>query len=340
MNSSSSKQPASAQVSNAHDPVLVIAVSSRTLFDLSYEHDIYLKDGVDEYRKHQLAHETEVLNSGIAFSLVKKLLAIKHPETNLPLVEVILVSRNNGDTGLRIFNSIQHYNLNIQRAAFSNGKSPYAYLKAFGAHLFLSAHNQDVELALKAGYASAHLLTRNLEKNLTSGDNNQVRIAFDGDAVLFSDDSEKIYKQEGLAAFKDNEQKKAGIPLTGGPFKPFLLALHNLQSLFKVDETPIRTALVTARSAPSHKRVILTLREWGIRIDEALFVGGLDKAEFLKAFKADIFFDDQLIYIQSASNNRLTSGHVPYGVANANNTTSSSENSDHFARFTCKRKNN
>ncbi len=305
-------------------PVLVIAVSSRTLFDLTDEHDIFLDKGVDEYRAYQLAHEDKILKPGMAFGLVKKLLAISHPKTKVPLVEVVLVSRNNGDTGLRIFNSIQHYGLNIQRAAFSNGKSPYAYLKAFGAHLFLSAHNQDVELALAAGHASAHLMTKNFDQISNQNTDqksqqktdSQVRIAFDGDAVLFSDDSEKIYKQQGLEAFKANEQKKAYIPLTDGPFKPFLLALHQLQSLFKVDETPIRTALVTARSAPSHKRVILTLRKWGIRIDEALFLGGLNKAEFLKAFDADIFFDDQLIHVQSASDSKLTSGHVPHGIAN------------------------
>jgi 5'-nucleotidase len=318
-NSSFSETPKPIEASI--DPVLVIAVSSRTLFDLTDEHDIYLKKGVDEYRSYQLSHESEILKPGIAFKLVKKLLAIEHPKTKMPLVEVVLVSRNNGDTGLRIFNSIQHYGMDIQRAAFSNGKSPYAYLKAFGAHLFLSAHNKDVELALESGYASAHLMTNNLDKDneLNKDTDTQVRIAFDGDAVLFSDESETIYKNKGLQAFKENEHEKAEVPLNDGPFKPFLLALHQLQSLFKVDETPIRTALVTARSAPSHKRVILTLRGWGIRIDEALFLGGLDKAEFLKAFKADIFFDDQLIHIQSASESKLTSGHVPHGVANKKN---------------------
>jgi len=196
MNNSLSSQP-------EYNPVLVIAVSSRTLFDLKAEHDIYLKKGVDEYRSYQLSHESEILKPGIAFTLVKKLLAIKHPITNVPLVEVVLVSRNNGDTGLRIFNSILHYDMNIERAAFSNGKSPYGYLKAFGAHLFLSAHNKDVELALKAGYASAHLMTQNIENDIESEKNinKQVRIAFDGDAVLFSDDSEKIYKQQGLQRF-------------------------------------------------------------------------------------------------------------------------------------------
>ena len=299
-----------------YNPALVIAVSSRTLFDLSDEHQIFLNSGVDEYRQFQLSHEKEILKPGVAFPLINKLLAIKHPESSEPLVEVVLVSRNNGDTGLRIFNSIEHYGLNIQRAAFSNGKSPYAYLKAFEVHLFLSAHNKDVELALKAGYASAHLLTKTTNKENKNDSNKQVRIAFDGDAVLFSDDSERIYKQSGLQAFKENEHKHAEVELDSGPFKPFLMALHTIQALYKVDETPIRTALVTARSAPSHKRVILTLRKWGIRIDEALFLGGLDKAEFLKAFQADIFFDDQLSYIQSASNQHLTSGHVPHGIAN------------------------
>jgi 5'-nucleotidase len=299
-----------------YDPVLVIAVSSRTLFDLTAEHDIFLDKGVDDYRAYQLANEDKVLKPGIAFNLVKKLLAISHPKTQVPLVEVVLISRNNGDTGLRIFNSIQHYGLAIQRAAFSNGKSPYTYLKAFAAHLFLSAHNKDVKMALQAGCASAHLMTQNFDQNINQDNDKQVRIAFDGDAVLFSDDSEKIYKESGLEAFKANEFKKAEVPLSDGPFKPFLSALHQLQNLFKVDDTPIRTALVTARSAPSHKRVILTLRKWGIRIDEALFLGGLDKAEFLKAFKADIFFDDQLIHIQSASGKQLTSGHVPHGIAN------------------------
>ena len=315
-NSSSKTLPTPNFPNYDNNPVLVIAVSSRTLFDLSQEHEIFLKEGVDKYRAYQLAHENEILKPGIAFDLVQKLLNIKHPKTQQPLVEVVLVSRNNGDTGLRIFNSIAHYDLAIERAAFSNGKSPFAYLKAFGAHLFLSAHNKDVELALQAGFAAAHLLTPKHESDKPKNNLSQVRIAFDGDAVLFSDDSEKIYKQEGLEAFRENERNKAQEPLSDGPFKPFLTALHQLQSLFTVDQTPIRTALVTARSAPSHKRVILTLRKWGIRIDEALFLGGLDKAEFLKAFKADIFFDDQLIHIKSASNSHLTSGHVPHGIAN------------------------
>ena len=292
--------------------MLVVAVSSRTLFDLSESHRIFLQEGVEAYRKYQLAHENEPLARGTAFALVEKLLNIRHPQTGQALVEVVLVSRNSGDTGLRVFNSIEHYGLPIERAAFTNGESPYQYLSAFGAHLFLSAHNEDVEKALQAGYAAAHL--KNQPAEAASG-GDQVRIAFDGDAVLFSDESEQLYKSQGLEAFKANEHKLANKPLPGGPFKPFLQALHRLQAVFPADSSPIRTALVTARSAPSHKRVILTLRQWDIRIDEALFLGGREKGEFLEAFKADIFFDDQLVHIHSASG-KVPSGHVPYGVAN------------------------
>lgn len=298
-------------------PVLVIAVSSRTLFDLSEEHDIYLNQGLDEYRDYQLRNESKPLNPGIAFSLVKKLLSIVHPETNAPLVEVVLISRNNGDTGLRIFNAIEHHQLNIERAAFSNGKSPYAYLKAFGAHLFLSAHNRDVELALQAGYAAAHF---KVNKGHSDGNDQQVRIAFDGDAVLFSGDSEKIFEREGLLAFNQHESVNAHKPLQGGPFKGFLFALHKLQSIFQFsNNSPICIALITARCAPSHKRVILTLRSWEIKIDHALFLGGLDKSNFLEAFQADIFFDDQLTNINSASKKKLISGYVPTQSIKKNN---------------------
>lgn len=291
--------------------MLTIAISSRTLFDLHESHQIYLNQGLEAYRQYQLNHEEEPLGPGVAFALVKKLLDTTHPKTAEPLVEVVLVSRNNGDTGLRIFNSIEHHNLNISRAVFSNGGSPYDYLPALGVELFLSAHHADVIGAIDAGHAAAHLMTRP-STGLLDG---QVRIAFDGDAVLFSDESEQIYQAAGLEAFRKNEHSKRNEPLNPGPFSAFLKKLHDLQSVYPAGEAPIRTALVTARSAPSHKRVILTLREWGIRIDEALFLGGQDKAEFLKSFKADIFFEDQLTYVQSASEHTAT-GHVPYGITN------------------------
>ncbi|MCX7554773.1 5'-nucleotidase [Marinicella sp. S1101] len=293
--------------------MLTLAISSRTLFDLDDAHQIYLEQGIEAYRSYQLRNEDEPLEPGVAFPLVQKLLNIKHPDTNEPQVEVVLVSRNNGDTGLRIFNSIEHHGLDISRAVFSNGGSPYDYLSALGVELFLSAHHADVIGAINAGYAAAHLMTR---KAAIQNDE-QVRVAFDGDAVLFSDESEQIYQTGGLEAFRQNEHKRRNEPLNPGPFSAFLKKLHDLQSLFASGESPIRTALVTARSAPSHKRVILTLRQWGIRIDEALFLGGQDKAKFLQSFKADIFFEDQLTYVKTASEHTAT-GHVPYGVTNQN----------------------
>lgn len=289
---------------------LIVAISSRTLFDLDKSHHIYETQGVSAYAQYQVEHETEILEPGVAFPLIKKLLAIRD-NNDESLVEVLLLSRNSADTGLRIFNSVKHYQLNITRAAFTDGESPYAYVSAFGSHLFLSANPEDVKRALNAGYAAATILPQLSSYN----DGEQLRIAFDGDSVLFSDEAEKIYQEKGLDAFIDNEAQAANIPLQGGPFKPFLQALHAIQKQFPQKNCPIRTALVTARSAPAHERVIKTLRTWNIRIDEALFLGGLEKGNFLKAFKADFFFDDQPGHCQSASE-YVATGHVPHGVTN------------------------
>jgi 5'-nucleotidase len=227
-------------------------------------------------------------------------------------VEIILLSRNSADTGLRVFNSIQHYQLDISRAAFSGGDSPYRYIEAFGCHLFLSTDGEDVRQALEHGVAAATLIPAGKETN----QGKQLRFAFDGDAVLFSDEAERVYKQHGLDAFTKNEQAAAKTPLSGGPFKAFLSALQSLQSEFTEGDCPIRTALVTARSAPAHERVIRTLRAWDIRIDESLFLGGLSKGEFLKAYGADVFFDDQALHCESAKEHVVATGHVPHGIAN------------------------
>jgi 5'-nucleotidase len=290
---------------------LVVAISSRALFDLDESHAVFEQEGLEAYCRYQIAHEESVLDPGVAFPLVHKLLALNDPEAANPRVEVILLSRNSADTGLRIFNTIEHYGLNIERAAFTNGESPWKYMEAFGADLLLSTNAADVRRALQAGYAAATILPGSAAK----ADTRQLRIAFDGDAVLFSDEAERIYQERGLQAFADSERKAANQPLSGGPFKHVLEALHKIQSAFPIEDNPIRTALVTARSAPAHKRVVLTLREWGIRIDEALFLGGRSKGEFLKAFGADIFFDDQQIHIDSASAH-VASAHVPNGVVN------------------------
>lgn len=293
------------------DGKLVIAISSRALFDLSESHRIYETQGVEAYAKYQIAHENEILKKGVAFHLVQKLLRINTLQEK-ELVEVILLSRNSADTGLRVFNSIKHYALNITRAAFSSGDSPYSYVSAFGSHLFLSTHPDDVCKALDAGYAAATISPQGTQNN----DTDELRIAFDGDAVIFSDESERIYQEQGLQAFAANEAAKAEQPLEGGPFKPFLQALHVIQKAFSEKACPIRTALVTARSAPSHERVIKTLRHWNIRIDEAIFLGGLAKGEFLKAFKADFFFDDQQGHCDSAVKQLVATGHVPHGIVN------------------------
>lgn len=290
---------------------LVVAVSSRALFNLDDSHAIFQTQGKEAFCRYQVEHEEEVLAPGYGFSLVQKLLTINESCLDEPLVEIILVSQNSADTGLRIFNSIVHHGLNITRAAFTSGVSPYNYISAFGAHLFLSANSEDVAKALDAGFAAATILCGSSLTNPSS----QLRIAFDGDSVIFSDESERIYQQQGLQVFAENERKAAKTPLPGGPFKDFLAALHHIQSQFDPQSSPIRTALVTARSAPAHERVVRTLRAWGIRIDEALFLGGMAKGPFLKAFGADIFFDDQKTHCESAAQH-VAAAHVPHGIAN------------------------
>jgi len=294
------------------DDKLIIAISSRVLFDLSKSNAVFEKKGIDAYAKYQVARENEPLEPGVAFPMIKKLLTLNEKEQR---VEVILLSRNSADTGLRIFNSIQHYKLDIVRAAFTNGNAPYRYVSAFNAHLFLSTHSEDVRSALEAGCAAATLILTSGSHDEGAKGGSELRIAFDGDAVLFSDEAETIYQNEGLEAFAKSEQEAAKVPLPGGPFKGFLSALHHIQAQFSGDDCPIRTALITARSAPTHERVIRTLRAWNIRIDEALFLGGLDKSEFLRAFGADIFFDDQKKHCESASAHVATA-HVPHGVVN------------------------
>lgn len=290
---------------------LVIAISSRALFNMDASHRVYQEQGLAAYSQYQIDHEDEPLEPGDAFSLVEKLLALNHKLDNGAYVEVILLSRNSADTGLRVFNSVQHYGLAISRAAFCGGETPYRYVKAFGCHLFLSTDASDVRSALENGVAAATFLP---SSNSASSDE-QLRFAFDGDAVLFSDEAEQVYKADGLEAFTASEQAAAKTPLSGGPFKSFLAALHKIQAQFPDLDSPIRTALVTARAAPAHERVIRTLRAWNIRIDESLFLGGLPKVDFLKAYGADVFFDDQLIHCDLAAEH-IATGHVPHGVAN------------------------
>ena len=292
---------------------LIIGISSRALFNLDQSHEIYEKEGLESYRDYQIANEDVTLEPGEAFSLVKKILSINSLYKDKQRIEVILLSRNTSDTGLRIRNSIEAHGLDISRAAFCGGESPHRYVRDFGVHLFLSSSCEDVKLAIESNVAAATIIPRDGDnsRKLNQG---QLKIAFDGDAVIFSDDSEKVFHKDGLDAFIKNEVS-ATSPLKAGPFKSFLVELNKIQNDFDVNECPIRTALVTARSAPSDKRVIKTLREWGVRIDESLFLGGMSKQQFLKSFQADIFFDDQKKHIMDAVKT-TASGHVPYGVKN------------------------
>lgn len=294
-------------------PPLIVAISSRALFDLEDSHALFERDGIEAYAEHQRINEDEILEPGIAFPLVRKLLALNEGASpDAPRVEVILLSRNSADTGLRIFNAIQHHGLAISRATFTSGEPTWPYIRPFGAQLFLSANPESVRAALVNGVAAATILPAKAPAHR----HDQLRIAFDGDAVIFGDEGERVSRESGIEAFHRHEIERAREPLSGGPFRGFLDALHHLQAAYPPGEaSPIRTALVTARSAPAHERVIRTLREWGVRLDEALFLGGRAKGPFLDVFGADIFFDDSQHNIDSARQH-VTTGHVPHGVSN------------------------
>ena len=312
---------------------LTVAISSTALFDLGESNRIYVEEGLEAYRRYQIDQEDTILDPGDGFSLVEKLLNI-NKILNKPRVEIILLSRNSADTGLRVFNSIAAHDLQISRAAFCGGESPYRYINAFGCDLFLSTHADDVRQALAQNVAAATLLGRprpskanGLDESLDHAYKQMapLKLAFDGDSVIFSDEAEQVFQAQGLQAFSDSEVARAQTALGGGPFRSFLGALHTLQSELEAELTQpnaassserfIRTALVTSRGAPAHERVIRTLREWDIRLDESLFLGGMDKTEFLRAFGADIFFDDQATHCERAADH-IATGHVPHGVVN------------------------
>lgn len=275
------------------DNLLVVGISSRALFDLEAEEAIFRMQGLDAYRRHQLDNENEILKRGAGYSLVRALLKLNALTENRRFVEVVIMSRNSSETSMRIFNSIEHYRLDITRAVLSGGTALAPYLAAFNVSLFLSLHEDDVQAAIDSGVASA-LLYQKPEIDL--GELNQIRIAFDGDAVIFSDESERIFQEQGIEAFEKHERENANRPLPDGPFARLLKALSYIQSNFKNAEgraAPIRTALVTARSSPAHERVIRTLRVWDVAIDETFFMGGVSKSDVLAAFNPHIFFDDQ-----------------------------------------------
>jgi 5'-nucleotidase len=292
------------------DQKLVVAISSRALFNFEEENRIFETGDAQAYMALQLERLDQPARPGIAFSLIQKLLAFN--DTTSQRVEVVILSRNDPVSGMRIFRSGHANQLKLERGVFTQGRPPFRYLKPLRAHLFLSANADDVREALAAGFPAARVLTGSAQ----AGSNypNEVRIAFDGDAVLFSDEAERVFQAQGLDAFQQHESSKALQPLPGGPFKPLLEALHRLQA----GGTPamkIRTALVTARSAPAHERAIRTLMQWDIRVDEAMFLGGLPKGEFLREFEPDFFFDDQTRHVDHAARH-VPAGHVASGIAN------------------------
>ena len=290
---------------------LVVGVSSRALFDLSCENEIFETEGVEAYCKYQVEHEDEILQPGPGFPLIRALLNLNNLPGREECVEVIIMSRNSPDTSLRVFNAIKYYDLNITRAVLASGASLAPYLEAFRTDLFLSAYEDDVQSAIDSNIAAGITCNYGIGTYDCEHQIKQIRIAFDGDAVLFSDESERIFKEQGLEAFEENERKNANNPLQAGPFARFLKTLSELQKEYTVDEAPIRTALVTSRCAPAHERVIRTLRAWNVRIDEAFFLGGVQKTDVLKAFGAHIFFDDQAVHTQTASK-VVPSARVPY----------------------------
>ena len=300
------------------DGKLVVAISSRALFDFEEENEVFEHgEGPHKDRAYmnlQLDRLEQPAKPGVAFSLVKKLLAFNDKASNgaAQRVEVVILSRNDPVSGMRVFRSAQHYGLMIERGSFTRGQPPWRYLKPLHANLFLSAHLSDVRAALDAGVPAAQVYPHSA--HASEAHPTEVRIAFDGDAVLFSDEAERVYQSQGLSAFQKHETDKASLPLPAGPFKPLLAALQRLQQ----EGTPtmrLRTALVTARSAPAHERAIRTLMDWNIEVDEAMFLGGLAKGEFLREFEPDFFFDDQTGHIESAARH-VPSGHVVSGVSN------------------------
>ena len=278
---------------------LVVGISSRALFDLEEENRIFEEEGLEAYCRYQVEHENDILKPGTAFPLIKALHQLNADGENL--TEIIVMSRNSADTSLRIFNSIRHYGLNISRAALAGGKSIAPYLEAFKTDLFLSANEEDVQEAINANIAAGIICNHDGLPIDPEAVIEQIRIAFDGDAVIFSDEAERIYQAEGLDAFARHEEEKARQPLPEGPFAKLLKTISLIQKSFGEEESPIRTALVTARCAPAHERVVRTLRAWNVRIDEAFFLGGIEKTQVLKAFNAHIFFDDQPIHAERAS---------------------------------------
>lgn len=294
--------------------MLVVAVSGRALFNLEDGHEIYMREGIEAFDSYMRKNENKPLRPGVAFPLVKKLLALNTPGVPRDKVEVRLLSSNTLDAGARVMNSVTHYGLDIERAFFTSGGDRFRIAKAGNVTLFLSTNPAEVKKALEAGIASACVIPHSRVNSDHGAEERGICIAFDGDSVLFDDSAERVNQLEGLEAFQLSEKRQAKVPLGAGPFKPVLEALHQIQATFADSkERPLRVALVTARGVPAYQRVLKTFRSWGVHVDECFFCGGLPKGPFLDALDADLFLDDGMHNIESACQ-FVPSCHVPNGI--------------------------
>ncbi|MEH6435525.1 5'-nucleotidase [Massilia sp. DD77] len=300
---------------------LVIGVASSALFDLSESHQVYVQEGPEAYRGYQERHLDVLLGKGVAFPFIRRFLNINKYYPRQSPVEVVLFSRNSPETGLRVMRSIAHYGLDISRAAFMNGKSPYAYLPAFNASLFLSAHEEDVRSAIAVDYPAGLVLPSRIADD---EDDVELRVAFDFDGVLADDESETVFKRNNdLGEFHAHETLHMARPHQPGPLAGMFQKLAMMQRLEDRAQRRdpdyrkiVRIAIITARSAPAHERVVTTLKSWGVSADETFFLGGMDKARVLSVFKPHIFFDDQLTHLKAAPGGTIPMVHVPFGIAN------------------------
>ncbi len=299
---------------------LVIAVASSALFDLSESDAVFREKGENEYRSYQEKNIDIPFEKGVAFPFVKRLLSLNESFPEEQPVEVVLLSKNSPETGERVFRSIKHYGLDMCRACFTTGKQNFQYLPAFNAALFLSANVNDVKDALTAGYAAGRVLPT---KYVADDDSDkQLRLAFDFDGVLATDESEKIYKASGdINQFYSHEVAHAGEALQLGPVGALLQKISAFQQLEKQRalqdasyQRILKTSIVTARSAPAHERVVASLKAWGVEVDDAFFLGGIEKARILNILKPHIFFDDQMTHFEGIEN--VPAVHIPFGVAN------------------------
>lgn len=298
---------------------LVVGISSNALFDLKKEDDIFKKEGLNAYRNYQIKNRTVVLNKGVAFPFIKRFLHINDIYSKEKPVEVVLLSKNSPETGVRIYNSIKYYGLDITRAAFMSGESPYEYIPAFNISLFLATDNNDVELAVKANFAAGRVIRT---KVVDDKQIKELRVAFDFDGVIADDEAEKVYKEGGIEKYYEYETKHSQDPLNPGPLADFFKKISFFQKLeskkFEKDpnyEKILKTAIITARNAPAHERAINTLKKWGVTVDEMFLLGGVEKKRILDIMKPHLYFDDQLVHLDESIQN-IPLVHIPFGIAN------------------------